>query len=80
MRNPLYIITISLQIFRRRLAGLFKSKLQDEEQIFFTQLLEMLNEGLPVDELFGTAEATAACQVMSDANELMLSEGIVYKI
>lgn len=40
----------------------------------------MLNEGLPVDELFGTAEATAACQVMSDANELMLSEGIVYKI
>lgn len=71
---------LSLRFFRKRLAALFSSKLQDEEQLFFTQLLEMLNEGLPVHELFGTAEATAACQAMSDANELMLSEGIVYKI
>ncbi|KAH8120538.1 ATP dependent DNA helicase [Phellopilus nigrolimitatus] len=69
-----------LKLFRKRLAALFSSTLQDEEQIFFNQLLEMLNEGLPTDELFGTAEATAACQAMSDENELMLSEGIVYKI
>lgn len=71
---------LSLKIFRKRLATLFSTKLQDEEQIFLTNLLELLNEGLPTEELFGTAEATAACQIMSDANELMLSEGIVYKI
>ncbi|KAI5124471.1 hypothetical protein M0805_008354 [Coniferiporia weirii] len=69
-----------LKLFRKRLAALFSSVLQDEEQIFFAQLLEMLNEGLPTDELFGTAEATAACQAMSEQNELLLSEGIVYKI
>jgi len=43
-------------------------------------LLKQVNEGLPIDALFGTEEATAACQVMSDANELMISEGVVYKI
>lgn len=43
-------------------------------------MLEMINEGLPTEELFGTVEATAACNVMSDENELMLSEGIVYII
>lgn len=73
-------VLLRLKFFRKRLATLFSSTLQDEEQIFFAQLLEMLNEGLPTDELFGTAEATAACQAMSEQNELLLSEGIVYKI
>ncbi len=40
----------------------------------------MVNEGLSTDMLFGTAEATEACQIMTDAEELMLSEGIVYKL
>jgi DNA replication licensing factor MCM3 len=40
----------------------------------------MINEGMPVDTLFGTAEATAACLVMQEANDLMISDGIVYKI
>ena len=43
-------------------------------------LLQQINEGLPTDSLFGTDEATAACTVMSSRNELMLSEGVVYKI
>ena len=57
-----------------------QDELQDAEQVFFTDLLSMINEGLETDALFGTAEATAACEVMGEANELMLSEGIVYKI
>ncbi|KAG1783608.1 MCM2/3/5 family-domain-containing protein [Suillus placidus] len=69
-----------LQLFRARLANLFSTRLQDEEQVFLAELVEMVNEGLPTDALFGTAEATAACQVMSDADELMISEGIVYKV
>ena len=67
-------------MFRSRLAHLFATKLQDIEQIFLKDLLSMLNEGLSTNELFGTAEATAACEIMGEANELMLSEGIVYKI
>ncbi|KAG2368780.1 ATP dependent DNA helicase [Suillus spraguei] len=69
-----------LQLFRARLANLFSTRLQDEEQVFLTELVEMVNEGLPTGALFGTAEATAACQVMSDKDELMISEGIVYKV
>ncbi|OBZ79143.1 DNA replication licensing factor mcm3 [Grifola frondosa] len=69
-----------LRLFRTRLANLFATRLQDEDEIYLTALLEMINEGLSTDILFGTAEATAVCQIMTDANELMLSDGIVYKI
>ncbi|KAJ8596788.1 ATP dependent DNA helicase [Rhizopogon salebrosus TDB-379] len=69
-----------LQLFRARLANLFSTRLQDEEQVFLAELVEMVNEGLPTDALFGTAEATAVCQVMSEADELMISDGIVYKV
>jgi DNA replication licensing factor MCM3 len=62
------------------LATIFATKLQDEEQIFLTDLLELINDGMNTDSLFGTAEATAACQEMQTAEELMISEGIVYKI
>jgi DNA replication licensing factor MCM3 len=48
--------------------------------VFLAELVEMVNEGLPTDALFGTAEATAVCQVMSEADELMISDGIVYKV
>ena len=69
-----------VQMFRSKVANLFSSRLQDEEQIFLTELLEMINHGLPTSDLFGTTEATAICQIMSDSDELMLSDGIVYKV
>ncbi|KAI0639086.1 ATP dependent DNA helicase [Trametes polyzona] len=69
-----------LKLFRTRLASVFATKLVDEDQAYLHDLVEMVNEGLPTQELFGTAEATAACNVMTDANEIMLSDGIVYKI
>ncbi|KAI0336153.1 ATP dependent DNA helicase [Cubamyces sp. BRFM 1775] len=69
-----------LKLFRTRLAHLFATKLVDEDQMYLHTLVEMINEGLSTNELFGTAEATAACNIMTDANEVMLSDGIVYKI
>jgi len=69
-----------VQLFRSRLANIFATRMQDEEQIFLTELLQLINEGLTTDSLFGTAEATDACQVMQDNEELMISDGIVYKI
>lgn len=69
-----------LQLFRSRLANIFATRLQDDEQIFLTALLEFVNEGLATDALFGTAEATEACEAMQDNEELMISDGIVYKI
>lgn len=67
-------------MFRTKLAHLFATQLQDDEQIYLADLLPLINEGLTTDVLFGTAEATAICQVMTDANEIMISDGIVYKI
>jgi len=69
-----------LQLFRSKVANLFASRLQDEEQIFLAELVEFVNAGLPTDELFGTAEATAICQLMTDSDELMMSDGIIYKV
>ena len=66
-------------LFRTRLAKLFSSTLQDEETFYFADLLAAVNEGLGQPP-FTDAEATAAMQRMNDAEELMLSDGIVYKI
>jgi DNA replication licensing factor MCM3 len=65
-------------MFRDRLARLFTTA--GEDQLYFTQMVESINEGLGNDALFGSAEAQAACQIMSDDNELMVSDGIVYRI
>jgi len=67
-------------MFRSRLANIFATRLQDEDQIFLADLLEFVNEGLATDQLFGTAEATEACQVMESHDELMFNSGIVYKV
>ena len=48
--------------------------------MYVTDLLKAVNEGLTNDALFGTAEASLILQRMTDENELMLSDGIVYKI
>jgi DNA replication licensing factor MCM3 len=59
---------------------LFATQLQDTEEIFLAQLLELINDGLPTGQLYGTAEATEACNVMQENDELMVSGGIVYKM
>ncbi|KAH8997474.1 MCM2/3/5 family-domain-containing protein [Lactarius akahatsu] len=56
------------------------NKLQDDEQVFLADLVQAVNEGLDNTLLFSTTEATLACQAMTEANEVMLSDNIVYKI
>ena len=70
----------SLALWRTRLAKLFATTMADDEQWFLPDVIEAVNKGLPGDGLFDVAEATAACTKMHDDEELMLSEGIVYKI
>jgi DNA replication licensing factor MCM3 len=71
---------LRLHLFRTRVARLWATNFQDDEQVFLADLVQAVNEGLGNDALFGTAEATLACQAMTEANEVMLSESIVYKI
>lgn len=42
--------------------------------------MQHLNEGLPIEQLFGVAEVKAALESMSDENEAMISDDIVYKV
>ena len=69
-----------LKLFRTRLAEVLNNVLQDEEQVALAELLPLINAGLKTTTLFGTVEAKAACEKMSELNEIMLSEGVVYKI
>jgi DNA replication licensing factor MCM3 len=69
-----------LQLFRNRVARLWATSFQDDEQVFLVDLVKAVNDGLGNEALFGTGEATLLCQAMTEANEVMLSENIVYKI
>lgn len=80
MLTRLFFIYFRLQLFRSRVSKLFATRLQDEETVFLTDLLTMVNEGLPATALYGTGEATQICEMMSADDELMISEGIVYKL
>ncbi|KAG0365569.1 minichromosome maintenance protein 3 [Gamsiella multidivaricata] len=52
----------------------------EEDSLGFEDLLSAVNKDLEIEELFGPAEATAILNKMNDANKLMFSEGVVYKI
>lgn len=54
--------------------------MQDEETGFLKDILEHINEGLTSNSLFGSAEATELCKIMADNDELMISDGIIYKV
>jgi len=69
-----------MQLFRSRVSKIFVTRMQDEETIFLTDLVEFVNEGLAAEALFGTGEATQICEIMGESDELMISEGIVYKV
>ncbi|KAG8898339.1 MCM DNA helicase complex subunit [Tulasnella sp. 403] len=69
-----------LNLFRSRLAALFASELAEDEAIPMASVVELINRGVPPDQVFGVEEATVAAEVMTEANDVMLSEDILYKI
>ncbi|CAE6421318.1 unnamed protein product [Rhizoctonia solani] len=66
--------------FRSRLSEVFQERFAEEEAIPMESILEAINGGLPVDELFGRIEATEIAEIMTAADQIMLSDGIIYKI
>lgn len=62
------------------MAKVFGTQMQDEETGFLKDILEHINEGLASNSLFGSAEATELCKIMADNDELMISDGIIYKV
>jgi DNA replication licensing factor MCM3 len=69
-----------LNLFRTRLDHVFTTSLGADGIVDFTDLVPLVNEGLENDQMFGTAEARSAVDKMNEGNEIMFSEGTVYKI
>lgn len=69
-----------VDLFRARLSAVFESDAASAGYIDFEDLLPKINEDMALDELFGSREARAAVQAMNDRNEVMFSDGTVYKV
>lgn len=78
--EPIAITPERLQLFRTRLNHSFSNKFAEDEFVILDTLLPDVNEGLENDQLFGSREGRAAIDRMHDANEVMFSEGVVYKV
>ena len=69
-----------LSLFRQKLSAVFSGRLVDEDAIPLSTILEYVNDGLEAQHMFSTEEAATCAEVMTDANQIMLHDGIVYKI
>lgn len=69
-----------MDLFRTRLDAVFTSNLASEGMIDLKELLPMINEGMETTDLFGSSEARTAVDRMSEGNEIMFAEGVVYKV
>ncbi|KAK7468574.1 MCM DNA helicase complex subunit [Stygiomarasmius scandens] len=68
------------QLFRTRLADLFKGVLRDADSVPMEELLQHVNSGLSQPELFGSREANEICQAMSEQEEIFVIDGVVHRI
>lgn len=78
--NVVDIQPARLDLFRERLSVVFESDVYASGFLAFEEVLPLVNEGLANEDMFGTAEGKAAVQTMHDRNELMVSDGDVYKV
>lgn len=51
-----------------------------EDAISMATLLPAINEGLDASLMFGVTEANLCGVAMTEANDIMLSEGVVYRL
>ena len=69
-----------LDLFRSKLDEVFNNAIGAEGMLELDDLVPMINEGMETGDMFGTSEARAAAERMHDRNEIMLSEGVVYRV
>ncbi len=69
-----------LDLFRSRLDQVFTTTLGADGMVELADLVPLLNEGLETADMFGSGEARRAAERMHERNEIMFSEGTVYKV
>lgn len=68
-----------LNLFKQRLAHVWRTEFPDEDSVHLNTLLPKINQDIP-DAMFGSAEGRAACEAMNDAEEIMFSDDMVWKV
>ncbi|ORZ23446.1 MCM2/3/5 family-domain-containing protein [Absidia repens] len=69
-----------LELFRSGVNQVLNGEFSQESEIGFDQMFAAINRTLSSRQAFSIREADQALQKMSDANQIMYSEGICYKI
>jgi len=59
---------------------LFTGRLAEEPAVPFDTILEYVNQLLAPQHTFGPNEARVALEGMAEANDIMLSENVVYQL
>lgn len=66
-----------LSLFRSKVSGAFSA--EHAQSLPMSRLTELINEGCH-DNLFSTNEVSAGLVAMEEANQVMVSEGVVFLI
>jgi DNA replication licensing factor MCM3 len=76
------IVSCRLNLFRQGIAAVFANQYADTEVAPLAELLPVINAGVAAagQPTFGEAEAAAACEEMTKVDEIMFSDGAVYRI
>lgn len=69
-----------MDLFRQRLSTVLEtSGAANDGFIDFEDMLPLVNEDLPTEDLFSSGEARTAVMKMHDDNQVMYADGVVYK-
>jgi DNA replication licensing factor MCM3 len=69
-----------MDLFRTRLSTVMEtSGAANDGYLDFEEMLPLVNEGLSTDDMFGSGEARTAVEKMHQDNQVMFSEGVIYK-
>ncbi|KAF7310563.1 DNA helicase [Mycena chlorophos] len=74
------ISTDRLNLFKERFSSAVATTLANQEAIALATVVEEVNKGLNIDDLFTTSEAKLACAAMDDENKIMFSGDIIYPV
>ena len=72
-------LSFRLNLFRQRLAHVWKTEFADEDSVHLNTLLPKINQEIP-DAMFGSVEGRAACEAMNDAEDIMFSDDMVWRV
>lgn len=67
-------------LFRTRFAAVRKTTFKHRDEVALTEMLPALNEGLPLDDVFSTAQATELFDALAQENIVMLEGGVVVSL